>query len=245
MSQKFFCSPTIKSSGFTPLMHLVIKKRILTFEDIEPFLEIINDKNDKGWTSLMIACKNSSTKSSIETVKLLLKHGAEVNIQDRIYGFTALMFASESSNIDSSIDTVKVLLENGADINVQSTDGWTALMLASRYSNKDSSIETVKLLLEHGADPNIWLDNEWTAMKLAACYAYEFSSIKTVKLLLENGADIKNCEGYSYMIMPLLFEIVKMKQSRINDLENQIYYSPGNPGAIEAHEHFKMMNAKN
>ena len=91
---------------------------------------------------------------TVECVKLLLEHGADINIKEN-YGWTALHMACRYCNEDSSIECVKLLLEHGADVNAKENDGWTALHLACRYCNEDSSIECVKLLLEHGADINI------------------------------------------------------------------------------------------
>jgi len=116
---------------------------------------------------LILASRYSNTGSNIETVKLLLENGADVNLKNND-GWTALMSASRYSNTESNIETVKLLLENGADVNLKDkdNDGWTALMLASRYSNTESNIETVKLLLENGANPFILKNNKKDALSL-------------------------------------------------------------------------------
>ena len=61
-----------------------------------------------------------------ETVKALLRKGADVNARNR-EGRTALMFAI----INLRTATVKTLLEFGADVNVQAHCGCTPLMLAA------------------------------------------------------------------------------------------------------------------
>lgn len=43
----------------------------------------INLKNNNGETALMLASKYSNTDSSIETVKILIDYGANVNLQDK------------------------------------------------------------------------------------------------------------------------------------------------------------------
>ena len=65
-------------------------------------------------TALMLASRYSYEESSIETVELLLKNGANPNLQDAD-GCTALMMASRNSNTDSSIETVRLLLKYGAN----------------------------------------------------------------------------------------------------------------------------------
>ena len=78
-----------------------------------------------------------------ETVKDLLKHGADPNVQDE-YGNTPLMREVNYNHIEN----VKDLLKHGADPNVQDCDGLTPLMRALCYNH----IEIVKDLLKHGAD---------------------------------------------------------------------------------------------
>uniref|UniRef100_A0A3B4WXA8 Uncharacterized protein n=1 Tax=Seriola lalandi dorsalis TaxID=1841481 RepID=A0A3B4WXA8_SERLL len=55
--------------------------------------------------------------------ELLLRHGAEINLQDSI-GITALI--SAASNGHERV--VELLIRRGAEINLQSSDGVTALM---------------------------------------------------------------------------------------------------------------------
>lgn len=61
-------------------------------------------------TALMAASEGGYTN----IVKLLLKHGANINAQDQV-GATALTYASAGGRED----TVKLLLEHGADVNIK------------------------------------------------------------------------------------------------------------------------------
>ena len=198
----------ITSREFTPLMYLVINTNEYPELNqlIGNFKDSINDKNEIGFTALMLAAVNCHDRSSIETVKVLLEHGADVNLVDN-EGWSALMMAVRYSNTDSSIETVRLLIENGADVNLVDNQCWSALMLAARNSNSDSSIETVRLLLDHSADPNL-IDNQcWSALMLAARNSNSDSSIETVKLLLdyETNPDLQNDNGYTALMLAIKY----------------------------------------
>ena len=155
---EYNCSPNIKSTGFTKLMKLVIT----TGEHPENNLAIkkilMNDKktinatNDKKWTALMIAARNSCTTSNIETVKILLNAGADVNMQDS-QEWTALMMAIRNIDNDSNMETVKLLLNTGANVNLTNNNCSTAIIMASKLEN----MEIIKLLIDAGA--NIYKKN--------------------------------------------------------------------------------------
>ena len=57
----------------------------------------------------MYASQYSGRYSSIETVKLLIENGANINLQNK-YGETALIFSLKLSNTKSSIETVKLIV---------------------------------------------------------------------------------------------------------------------------------------
>jgi hypothetical protein len=145
---------------------------------------VVDVKNRQGFTALIFATQTTNTTSNIETVKLLLDLGANVNATDN-KGNTALMFAVQETTRSSNIETVKLLLDRGADVNIRSNDGYTALM-ASVYSvNTTSNIETVKLLLDRGADVNNRSDSGYTAL----IYALNIENIELIELLLDYGAN--------------------------------------------------------
>ena len=76
-------------------------------------------------------------------VKLLLEHGADVNVQVEHYG-NALQAAAYRENQE----IISLLLERGADINVQGGYYGNALQAAAAGGHP----RTVKLLLDYGAD---------------------------------------------------------------------------------------------
>ena len=160
-------------------------------------------------TSLMIASNNGHT----ETIEMLVKHAANVNMQSEgclltitdsedglaihhtdtttkgMNGWTALMIASRKGDLKST----KLILDYGAKIDVQGLiyysirawceNWWTALMIASG----NGSYETVKLLLDHGANVNMQSkDDRWSALMLASLQGYT----EVAELLLEYGAEV-------------------------------------------------------
>ena len=135
----------------------------------------VNVQDEYGLTALMQA--SNYGKGYTEIVKLLLDHGADVNMTSN--GDTALMFASTNDHTE----IVRILLDHGADINVQDKYGQTALMQAS--GEECGHTEIVKLLLDHGADINVQDEYGQTALM----NAIEFEYTEIVKLLLEHGAD--------------------------------------------------------
>jgi len=133
---------------------------------------------------------SAAMKGDIDTIRLLLAEGYDINDRQNEWYSTPLMFAVQNSNGTSSIETVRFLLDHGANINVANGSGNTALFFAALYSNSTSSIETVKLLLEYGANVNVFTTNRYTPLMLAVKYSNTTSSNETIRVLLEAGANI-------------------------------------------------------
>jgi uncharacterized protein len=121
---------------------------------------IIDDRDELGNTHLMRASLDGRT----ETVKALLRKGADVNAQNH-EGRTALMFAV----VNLHTVTVKTLLRGGADVNAQAADGCTPLILAA--FNGDAEIAQV--LLKWGADAGKTLLPGKTALVVATQRRYK------------------------------------------------------------------------
>ena len=84
---------------------------------------------------------DDSSKQRLEMTKLLIEHGAEVNMRERD-GYTPLRQAVIAV---SDIELVRLLLEHGARTDIEDGDGLTALQLAEEHC----SPEMVRLLKEY------------------------------------------------------------------------------------------------
>jgi ankyrin repeat protein len=97
-------------------------------------------KDSNGRTALLYA----SSGPFPETVGLLLRKGADVNVQGKTEGFTALMMAAA----EGQIEVVRVLLLNGASIDVIDRDGDTA----KKFAREKGHTEVLKLLESQSAN---------------------------------------------------------------------------------------------
>ena len=100
----------------------------------------IEAKDGNGRTALM----NASSGPFSETVELLLKKGASVNVQGTLEGFTPLMTAAA----EGLVDVVRLLLTYGADRNLEDQDGDTALSFAKRNGHTEV-VELLEMSPDH------------------------------------------------------------------------------------------------
>ncbi len=158
-----------------------------------------------GLTPLIFAAR----QNSMESAKVLLEHGADVNEQSE-YGWTPLLTAVQNRYYKFA----SYLLEHGADPKIQNKGGWSPLYIATDNRNIEGGdyptrkpdmdhLEIIKELIEHGADVNArmrsstetrtifthqWLYEEGATPFLRAAQS---SDLVLMKLLLEHGADPK------------------------------------------------------
>jgi ankyrin repeat protein len=95
---------------------------------------------------------NALTNRSFATLKMLVDHGANVNVRqwipfglDAFKGFTPLMFAAVANDKPS----ILYLLEHGADPNAHNKQGYTPLMLFEQSDTDDP--EMTLAFIKHGA----------------------------------------------------------------------------------------------
>ncbi|MBW5382832.1 ankyrin repeat domain-containing protein, partial [Brachyspira pilosicoli] len=157
----------------------------------------INAFDNYGNTALIYGVNN------LETVKLLVENGADVNFYKG--GSTALILACKPS-LEINIDVIKYLVSKNADINAQDNEGYTAL---NKTLTTMPDFEIAHFLIEQGADVNIKNKNQYTplihlGMLEGSFYNISFQEnrIKLAEVLLEKGADInaKDYNGYTSLM---------------------------------------------
>jgi ankyrin repeat protein len=132
-----------------------------------------------------------------ETARILLDHGAKVNLQDA-NGVSALMEACSGGHPE----VVKLLLEHGAKVNALDSKGNSALIYASSMENPffakndeeaallrgivEKYVEIVRVLLDNGAEADA-KNNEGMSAQLAAC---SNGDIDILRLLLSHGSQV-------------------------------------------------------
>lgn len=143
------------------------------------------DVGNKGDVSLNDWAKPGGPKSRENCIKLLLKHGADVNARD-FHGFTALHFAA----MWGWTSTVKLLLNSGADANAQNEAGRTALAIAIENHHDEQLVPY--LLSSETIDKfgiKIDLPDVESMTPLLLVIQHETPNLETLQLLLTQGAD--------------------------------------------------------
>jgi len=146
--------------------------------------------------------RGSGKLTSLDFVKTLVKHGADVNFRKQGNGGGRLRISVKDTTpflcaaSTADVDYMKMLLELGADPKALNAINQTALMLAAGIDEKpegdgpgtpEEHLAAVKFILELGADVNAVDKNGETAMHGAA-----YKSLPAVvQLLSDRGADIK------------------------------------------------------
>ena len=118
-------------------------------------LKQINEP-EKGmkWTPIFIPVSDGL----VESVKLLIKYGANVNALD-VYGRPPLYYIGDpgivpSATAENRLQVAKLLLDNGADINIIDVDGAQPLWpVVFNARGKKEELPIVKLFMKYGANP--------------------------------------------------------------------------------------------
>ena len=101
----------------------------------------------------------AASSGHIRILRLLLKHGADVNRKDSRFGSAALDNAASFGRVE----IVSILLDHGAHVDAQTKYGFTALMSAASSGYP----KVVKLLLQHGAHVHLKDKHGETALDIA------------------------------------------------------------------------------
>lgn len=124
----------------------------------------------------------------IETVKLLVENGANVNARTSD-GLTALMYAVmvmvSDVEREHTVELIDFLIDKGANINEKSYDSYNLIAItALMFATMNGNIEAVAALIRNGADVNAKASNGSTALSLAEYRGHTEIAV----LLKKNGA---------------------------------------------------------
>ncbi|XP_064611267.1 uncharacterized protein LOC135475341 [Liolophura sinensis] len=105
--------------------------RFADFADVRDALLNKNDPNQIGlyqWAPMHEAAHNGE----LEILQLLLKHGGNPNVQDKLNGRTPLHYAAEEGHFDC----LSLLLEHGSDCLIEDTHGHTAFDITDQQCQR-------------------------------------------------------------------------------------------------------------
>ena len=159
------------------------KKNFDIFEKLLLKTETKNDINE-----ILIKVLVYEDTASIDAVKLLINHGADVNHKD-CGGWSVFSYCCV--NPINSFELTELLIENGADINSKDSLNRIPLMSLVKCSKNHHALEIIKLLIRKGSKINHKDDlNETVLIK---CFEYNNNVLiryDIIKILLDNKADI-------------------------------------------------------
>jgi ankyrin repeat protein len=164
----------------------------LTSPKITAYAQAVGAGANKS-TAPSSALHEAEDKNDVETVKRLIRQGADVNARNA-RGWPVLVSAASAGHVEIT----GLLLQAGASVNEKEpSNGGTALFWAAFKGHPD----VVKLLLDNKADPNIKTNNETsplmaTALTRAPNQPPEATNIAIAELLLKKGANVNDPDNH-------------------------------------------------
>ncbi len=123
--------------------------------------------------------------NSPELVKELLKAGANPNIKNK-FGETALLNFFGRDSIDET-NTIRAFVEGGANLNIKNSQGETPLMSSIRHGHKTY----IKELMKGNVDVNIPNNEGFTPLMIASLHGNPLNkNTQLVKDLINAGANV-------------------------------------------------------
>lgn len=175
-------------SGYTPLHRAVsVQEDVAMAETLLLLGADVEIRDSIGRTPIHLA-------HSEDAVRLLMRHGANINSRDSLSGKTALHSLASAYWADKK-NEIELLIELGASLAALDDQGNTPLHLASSQGRP----EAVRALLAAGADVNPPDSKGNTPLHLAA----QQCAAEKVRILLAAGADITkpNADGYPPLLL--------------------------------------------
>ena len=173
--------------------------------------DLLNSNDNKlGWCCLY----RSVVCNQISSVNILLRQGADVNIQNRL-GETPL----HQAVCNNFLKIAQALLESGASPNISQNDGETPLHHACMKGNA----EMVELLLKYHADPTI---PNTVMYKTPVDYALDYNHTDILQLLHQrkNKSCLCTTEEPSNTSKESIYEPESEKTSRLaNPISSQLF----------------------
>jgi len=139
---------------------------------------IVDDRDENGRTSLMLACQQKNP----DVARILIKHGANIDAETPSNGWTSLMFCL----VNGSNECVEILIQNGVSLGVQK---FPSTGIKRNYTNKKSLPETTEMKKDTQLFPR---DNRtgWTPAMLGAHHCISVQHAFTLRLVLEAGGPV-------------------------------------------------------
>lgn len=172
-NKSYRCSKYIKSTGFTFLMYLVIKSKKINNCNVELYKYILSHRdeldkqNTKGWTALMIACRNKY----LNVADILLELGANIDLQNND-GYCALMYAYKQPCL------VKKLINAEANVNLKNKYGFPV------YFYGMLNINSFKILINSNVDLKLKCNGK-SGFELLCKFFYKKQHEELVKYCLD------------------------------------------------------------
>ena len=162
----------------------------------------------------------AAANDNVEAAKILISHGAKIDVRDTVNNDTALLYGIR----DGKSSVAELLLEAGADPNLTDRRGFAPVHIA--VARNDTKI--VQRLLDYGATINIRTRSDGkTPLIIAAAAGFE----EMVEMLLSRGADpsIVDSGGKSP-----LERAVECHRAGVAEILNRVISPPkGSPAATK------------
>ena len=171
-------------------------------EEINKILEknndLINQKDDDGFTALHHACSLHEDNISYDVVKFLIEKGSDVNTESN-HEFSILHtlvitindFHDISSSPKNLLEIVELVLKNGVCVNTINDDYQTALYVS--INSLTHNYELIKMLFKFGANPNMMHEEEGISIPLYMAYKTNADE-EIIHLFIENGSYVPDIE---------------------------------------------------